>query len=65
MKDTTMCSINTQSRIKMTQRSILAGKNQTIVIKVGAHITVKGHDSDTVIAETNDTWGLTLEQLLS
>jgi hypothetical protein len=46
----------------MTQRSILVGKNQTIVIKVGASITVRGHDSDTVLAETKDTWGLTLER---
>jgi hypothetical protein len=46
----------------MTQRSILVGKNQTIVIKVGASITVRGHDSDRVLAETKDTWGLTLER---
>lgn len=46
----------------MTQRSILVGKNQTIVIKVGASITVRGHDSDMVLAETKDTWGLTLER---
>jgi hypothetical protein len=45
----------------MTQRSILAGKNQTIIIKVGASINVKGHDSDMVIAETK-TWGVTLER---
>jgi hypothetical protein len=46
----------------MTQRSILAGENQTIVIKVGANLTVKGHGSDMVIAETGDTWGLTVER---
>jgi len=46
----------------MTQRSILAGKKQTIIIKVGASVTVKGHDSDMVFAETTDTWGLTLER---
>jgi hypothetical protein len=46
----------------MTERSILAGKNQTIIIKVGASVTVKGHDSDTVVAETKDTWGVTLER---
>jgi len=45
----------------MTQRSILAGKNQTIIIKVGASVTVKGHDSDMVIAGTK-TWGVTLER---
>lgn len=46
----------------MTQRSILAGTNQTIIIKVGGNVTVKGHDSDRVTAETKGTWGLTLER---
>ena len=46
----------------MTQRSILAGKNQTIMIKVGASVTVTGHDSDMVTAETKGTWGVTLER---
>jgi hypothetical protein len=41
---------------------MLAGKNQTIIIKVGGSVTVKGHESDLVTAETNDKWGLTLEQ---
>ena len=45
----------------MTQRTILAGKNQTIVIKVGGSVTVSGHDSDQVIAESK-VGGLTLEQ---
>ncbi len=46
----------------MTQRSILAGANQTIIIKVGASVTVKGHDSDLVTADTKGKWGLTLER---
>ncbi len=46
----------------MTQRSILAGKNETIIIKAGASLRVKGHDSDRVTAETQDTWGVTLER---
>jgi len=46
----------------MTRRSILAGKNKTIIIKVGGSVTVKGHDSDQVSAETAGTWGLTLER---
>jgi hypothetical protein len=46
----------------MTQRSILAGKNQTVIIKVGASVTVKGHDSDLVVAETASQWGLTVER---
>jgi len=46
----------------MTQRSILADKNQTIIIKVGASVTVKGHASDLVTADTKGKWGLTLER---
>ena len=46
----------------MTQRSIPAGKNQTIIIKVGGSVTVKGHDSDLVTAETESKWGLTVER---
>lgn len=46
----------------MTQRSILTGKNQTIIIKVGGSVTVKGHDSDLVVAETESKWGLTVER---
>jgi hypothetical protein len=46
----------------MTQRSTLVGKNQMIIIKVGASVTVTGHESDRVIAETKDTWGVTLER---
>ena|GEM_PF-1459778 len=46
----------------MTQRSIFAGKNQTIIIKVGATVTVRGHESDLVIAETTDMGGLSVER---
>ena len=46
----------------MTQRSILAGENQTIIIKVGASVTVKGHEGDLVTAETKDRSGLSLER---
>ena len=46
----------------MTQRSILKQKNQTIIIKVGASVTVKGHYSDLVTADTKGIWGLTLER---
>ncbi|HUI87700.1 MAG TPA: hypothetical protein VLX61_03135 [Anaerolineales bacterium] len=46
----------------MTQRSILAGMNQTILIKAGADVTVKGHESERVTAETKGMWGLTLER---
>jgi hypothetical protein len=46
----------------MTQRSIHAGTNQTIIIKVGASVTVRGHDNDMVIAETRGRWGLSVER---
>jgi hypothetical protein len=46
----------------MTQRSILAGTNQTIIIKVGGSVSVKGYDSDLVTADTKSRWGLTLER---
>ncbi len=46
----------------MTQRSILAGANQTIIIKAGANVSVRGHDSDMLIAETRGRWGLTVER---
>src|ERR671924_113035 len=45
----------------MTKRSILAGKNQTVIIKVGGSVTVRGHDSDQVIAESK-VGSVTLEQ---
>jgi hypothetical protein len=46
----------------MTHRSFLAGKNQTIIIKAGGSVTVKGHDSDMLLADTRDKWGLSVER---
>ena len=46
----------------MTQRSILTGKNQTIIIKAGASVAVKAHDNDMVIVETKDNSGVSLER---
>lgn len=46
----------------MTQRSIFAGKNQTIVIKVGGSVTVKGHQDERLIAETRDLGGLSVDR---
>jgi hypothetical protein len=46
----------------MTQRSIFAGKNQTIIIKAGASVKVKGHASDQIVAEATGVWGLTMER---
>ncbi len=46
----------------MTQRSILAGTNQTIIIKVGGSVTVKGQAGDRLIAETKGIGGLVVER---
>jgi hypothetical protein len=46
----------------MTQRSILAGLNQTILIKVGGSVTVKGQEGDRLLAETEGAGGLTVER---
>jgi hypothetical protein len=43
----------------MTQRSILAGTNQTIIIKVGGSVTVKGQEGERVLAD--GTGGLTVD----
>ena len=46
----------------MTHRSFLAGTNQTIIIKAGGSVTAKGHDSDLIIADTRDKWGLSIDR---
>lgn len=46
----------------MTHRTFLAGTNQTIIIKVGGSVTVKGHDSDQIVADTRDKWGLSIDR---
>ncbi|MGE5378889.1 MAG: hypothetical protein ACM3XO_27860 [Bacteroidota bacterium] len=46
----------------MTHRSFLAGQNQTIIIKAGGSVTVKGHDSDLILADTRDRWGLSVDR---
>lgn len=46
----------------MTQRSILAGKNPTVVIKAGANVTVKGIHGEQVTASSDDRWGLKIEK---
>jgi len=38
--------------MRMSQRSILAGKNQAIIIKAGFSVVVKGQDAEMVTAET-------------
>lgn len=44
----------------MTQRSILVGTNQTIIIKVGASVTVKGQEGERILAD--GTGGLTMDR---
>ena len=44
----------------MTQRSILAGANQTIIIKVGGSVTVKGQEGERILADS--TGGLTMDR---
>ena len=46
----------------MTQRSILAGTNQTIIIKAGGSVTVKGQEGERLIAETQGSGGLSVER---
>jgi hypothetical protein len=46
----------------MTERSILAGINPIVVIKVGGSVTVRGVDSDLVTASTESRWGLKVEK---
>ena len=46
----------------MTQRSILVGTNQVIIIKVGDSVVVKGHAGDRLIAEAESLGGLTVER---
>jgi hypothetical protein len=46
----------------VTQRSILAGLQPKVVIKAGANVSVRGHASDQVVAETNGKWGLSVER---
>jgi hypothetical protein len=44
----------------MTQRSILVGTNQTIIIKVGSSVTVKGHAGERLLAEAEGSGGLSV-----
>jgi hypothetical protein len=46
----------------MTQRSILAGTNPTVIIKAGASVTVKGVESELVTANSESKWGLKVEK---
>jgi hypothetical protein len=46
----------------MTQRSILAGQNPSVVIRAGGDVRVEGWDSDRVQADTDSRWGLKVER---
>jgi hypothetical protein len=46
----------------MTHRTFLAGINQTVIIKGGGSVTIKGHDSDLIVADTRDKWGLSIDR---
>ena len=42
----------------MTERSIFSGSAPQLVIRAGGDVTVKGQESDRVLAETSSAWGL-------
>lgn len=46
----------------MTQRSVLAGTNPTIIIRVGGSIIVRGQEGDRLVAETRGAGGLSVER---
>lgn len=46
----------------MTERSILAGPNPTVVIRVGGSVTVSGQAGDRVSADTDDRSGLQIDK---
>src|SRR5688572_12888095 len=46
----------------MTQRSILAGTNQTIIIKAGGSVNVQGHEGERLLVETKGAGGLTVDR---
>jgi hypothetical protein len=46
----------------MTQRSILAGANQTIIIKAGGSVVVRGQEGERLLAETEGSGGLTVDR---
>jgi hypothetical protein len=46
----------------MTQRTMPAGPSPTVIIKAGASVTVRGQDTETITAETSDSWGLQVEK---
>lgn len=46
----------------MTERTIIAGSTPQVIIRAGRDVTVKGYDSDRVLAGTSGNWGLQLKR---
>ncbi len=46
----------------MTERTIFSGSTPQVTIRSGGDITVKGYDSDRVLAGTSGNWGLQLKR---
>ncbi len=46
----------------MTERSIPAGPNPTVIVKAGGSVTIRGQESQRVTAQTSGMWGLKLEK---
>ncbi|MBI5030499.1 MAG: hypothetical protein HZB51_08225 [Chloroflexi bacterium] len=46
----------------MTQRSIQARANPTVIIRAGADVQVEGRDEERVVASTDSRWGLQVER---
>lgn len=46
----------------MTQRSIQAGPNPTVIIHAGMDVQIEGRDDERVVASTDSRWGLQVEQ---
>jgi hypothetical protein len=61
-KKKTIRNLDKKRNFYMTQRSIHAGSNPNIIIKVGGSVVVKGQEGDLITAETRDKWGLAIEK---
>jgi hypothetical protein len=46
----------------MTQRSILSGKVPQVIIRSGTNVSVKGWDSDRILAESSGIWRLQIKR---
>lgn len=46
----------------MTERRIFSGSTPQVIIRSGGDVTVKGYDSDRVLADASGLWGLQLKR---